>query len=128
LALTVAADVKTAANATVIAEDWQLVGYSVKLNNDGITNDINFRVGNGTDDDILTTTNLHYYHQFVIATRSNLNLIGTSKTNTTFATNFIGFIYAFYVTKGSVAATTEFPHKAATCDGCTPDTCVDVAT
>ncbi len=79
----------------VFAKTWALVGVSVKLNDNGISNDLNFRVGNGVGAaDMITTTDDFFFHQFVgLSTGYYVeNWIGTTVVAATKTNRFTGFV------------------------------------
>ncbi|MEE4247771.1 MAG: hypothetical protein V2I33_20405 [Kangiellaceae bacterium] len=106
---------------------WMMLGFSLKLNDDAVTSDIVFTwnrsVANSTWG--VTTTSGNLFHQFNDAADGIKNFIGATFNGTTFSNGFAGFIYAVYITSGTVAVDTLFPHPptgTCTCAG-TGETC-----
>ncbi len=81
-------DVTSAARGTelvaangVIAKDWKNVGIAVTFNVNGISNDINFRVGNDATYDKKTSVDEFVYIKYDIAGKTVQNFIGQQRNN-----------------------------------------------
>jgi hypothetical protein len=115
--------------ATTGEPDWMMVGFSIKLNDDAVTNDIVF-VKDRADTTNLTasTTSSNMFHQYAHTDDQVNNTIGAHFTGTALGANFAGFIYALYINVGTKtagnAAGNIFPHAPPDTCSCTlPKTC-----
>jgi hypothetical protein len=101
----------------VIAKDWKNVGIAVTFNVNGISNDINFRVGNDATNDKKTSVDEFVYIKYDIAGKTVQNFIGQQRNNA-IVKKFSGFINSFYVTEdgmpdGSLSLAWLLPHVPA---------------
>ena len=65
----------------IIAKDWKNVGIAVTFNVNGISNDINFRVGNDATNDKKTSVDEFVYIKYDIAGKTVQNFIGQQRNN-----------------------------------------------
>jgi hypothetical protein len=108
----------TATNA-VPPTDWKFVAFAVQLQADALTADVNLSI-NGTDD---AKTSVSGYFWLDAAAAMN-SYIGAYRTDTSVGTtNFVGFVYDFYVDHDyQTGNPTHFESDQANC-GCGGDAC-----
>jgi hypothetical protein len=118
------ATVETLTSTSAVPEkDWTFVAIAIKLNTDGLTATVNFKI-NSAGDDTFTFASGHYYLDSAVDANA---YIGTYRTGpTAFAESFQGFIFNFIVDNSYLTGVTT--HLRLTCACSTGSPCVTTNT
>ena len=117
-------------SAVVAASTWEVVGFSIKLNESAVDSDIRLWVGSGNG--AFQTIHPAVSVVFLDDPSGYTSFIGTQRVTdaTTYSNCFVGFVYSFYIYNQAYNSEGDSPRvQAGSCDAaCNSLTCTDVDT